>query len=59
VMVIKGKFADGSPMVAIPNYARMNRDKDLQQEGALPIGSDGAIRPAQRKAVSIVWIKES
>jgi len=26
VMVIKGKFADGSPMIAIPNYARMNRE---------------------------------
>lgn len=25
VMVIKGAFADGSPMMAIPNYARMNR----------------------------------
>jgi DUF1680 family protein len=24
-MVIAGKWADGSPMVAIPNYARMNR----------------------------------
>ena len=26
VMVIKGEFADGSPMMAIPNYARTNRD---------------------------------
>jgi len=25
VMVIKGAFADGSPLLAIPNYARMNR----------------------------------
>ena len=25
VMVITGKWADGSPMLAIPNYARMNR----------------------------------
>jgi len=25
VMVLKGKWADGSPMVAIPNYARNNR----------------------------------
>jgi hypothetical protein len=25
VMVIKGKFADGSPLTAIPNYARLNR----------------------------------
>src|ERR1035438_7283976 len=26
VMVIKGKFADGSDLLAIPNYARTNRD---------------------------------
>ena len=26
VMVIKGTFADGSPMMAIPNFARTNRD---------------------------------
>ena len=25
VMVIKGSFADGSPMTAIPNYVRCNR----------------------------------
>jgi uncharacterized protein len=25
VMVIKGEFADGKPMLAIPNYARLNR----------------------------------
>jgi hypothetical protein len=27
VMVIKGTFADGSPMMAIPNFARTNRDR--------------------------------
>jgi hypothetical protein len=25
VVVIKGEFADGKPMLAIPNYARLNR----------------------------------
>ena len=25
IMVISGKWADGSPLLAIPNYARMNR----------------------------------
>ena len=59
VMVIKGKFADGSPMMAIPNYARTNRDKELPLEGALPLGADGAVRPAQRPPTSIVWMRES
>jgi hypothetical protein len=26
VMIIKGKWADGSPLVAVPNYARNNRN---------------------------------
>lgn len=59
VMVIRGKFADGSAMMAIPNYARTNRDKELPLEGALPIGTDGAVRPAQRPPTSIVWMRES
>jgi hypothetical protein len=25
VMVIKGQFLDGKPLLAIPNYARLNR----------------------------------
>jgi len=25
VMVIQGKWSDGSPLLAIPNYARQNR----------------------------------
>ncbi len=59
VMVIQGKFADGSPMLAIPNYARTNRDKESPLEGALPIGADGAVRPAQRPPTSVVWIRET
>jgi len=44
VMVIKGTFADGSPMTAIPNYARNNR-----------IPGPGA---RGRSGGSIVWIKD-
>jgi uncharacterized protein len=58
VMVIKGKFADGSPMTAIPNYARTNRDKEMPLEGSLPLGADGAVRPAQRPPTSVVWFRE-
>jgi hypothetical protein len=32
VTVIKGEFADRSPMLAIPNYARVNRDRNLLPE---------------------------
>jgi DUF1680 family protein len=61
VMVIKGTFADGGPMLAIPNYARTNRDvaalptsvaADAQTNGGAPQ------RPAPRPATSTVWINE-
>ncbi|TWT75709.1 Non-reducing end beta-L-arabinofuranosidase [Posidoniimonas polymericola] len=44
VLVIKGEFADGSPLVAIPNYARNNR---------YPEGVRGRRGPS-----SIVWIRD-
>jgi DUF1680 family protein len=49
VMTIKGKFADGSDLLAIPNYARTNRD------GAATASPQGGGRGPLR---SIVWIKE-
>jgi hypothetical protein len=42
-MTIKGKWADGTPLLAIPNYARCNR---------LP-------QPVYEKEIkSIVWIRK-
>jgi uncharacterized protein len=32
VIAIQGKFADGSPLLAIPNYARLNRNPELPAE---------------------------
>jgi len=61
VMVVKGSFADGSPMMAIPNYARTNRDPappPPEPPPAVPPGTP-APRPAPRPPTSIVWIKES
>lgn len=46
VMTIRGKFAGGEPLRAIPYYARMNR---------LSADAGQAIRPVR----SLVWIKES
>jgi DUF1680 family protein len=49
VMTIKGKFADGSELIAVPNYARTNR-------GGNPTASpqEGGSGPL----TSVVWIKE-
>jgi DUF1680 family protein len=59
VMVIKGTFADGTPMLAIPNYARMNREPapppTVAQTATPP--TPGA-RPAPPPIVSVVWISE-
>jgi len=55
VMVIKGTFADGSPMVAIPNYARMNRQPAPPAEK--PAATPGQ-RPPRPPVASAVWINE-
>jgi hypothetical protein len=55
VMVIKGKFADGSPLLAIPNYARTNRDPEMPPPPAPAPGE----RPQRRPPTSIVWITET
>jgi len=63
VMVIKGKFADGSPMLAIPNYARMNREPPPPPPPPAPTTppAPGAPRPrfVPPPVVSLVWIKEA
>jgi DUF1680 family protein len=46
VMLLKGTWADGSALTAIPNYARANRD---------PRSPDRRVRGA---ASSIVWIRD-
>ena len=59
VTVIKGTFADGSPMVAIPNYARMNREPAPPPPA--PVVASGATpgaRPPEPPVASVVWINE-
>ncbi len=66
VMVIKGTWADGTPLLAIPNYARLNRvpttPTPQASSPAQVIQSTMANEPPQvradRTATSIVWIKE-
>jgi hypothetical protein len=35
-MTIKGTWADGTPMLAIPNYARFNRDTTQPVDRRVP-----------------------
>lgn len=49
VMTIKGKWADGTPLLAIPNYSRLNRVSTT----ALPQSNRQGQGP-----VSIVWIRK-
>ena len=71
VVVIKGAFADGSPLLAIPNYARYNRPSTSSgrpepvegrnppppQRPATP-PDPGSPRPAPPQPTSIVWMRE-
>jgi uncharacterized protein len=65
VMTIKGNWADGSPLIAIPNYTRQNRAQPTEfPQAAQPsqvIQPTRANEPPQvrmdRTATSIVWIK--
>jgi DUF1680 family protein len=56
IVVITGTFADGSPLVAIPNYARMNREPAPPPAPA-PNAAQGT-RPPPPPVVSVVWINE-
>ncbi len=49
VMVLKGKWEDGTPMLAIPNYARMNRIEKPKEEIA---GGDSSVNYAPGAATA-------
>ena len=61
VVVIQGTFADGTPMLAIPNFARMNREPapppTSATVAATPPAAPGT-RPPPPPVVSVVWINE-
>src|SRR6185295_13649258 len=60
VTVIRTKFADGTPVMAIPNFVHYNRNPPDPPRPAPPPAEPGqpAPRPAPPPATSIVWIKE-
>jgi len=75
VMLIKGSWANGSALTAIPNYARMNRtgqesetgDAGIDYSGGATVGTSGTTNSANsggrprgpRSNSSMVWIKGS
>ncbi len=52
VMTLKSKFADGSDLIAVPNYARMNR-------GGEPTAAPPPFVRGPHPLASVVWIKEA
>jgi DUF1680 family protein len=59
VVAVKGSFADGSPMMAIPNYARKNRDpEEPPPQRQAPEAVNAAVRRPRPPATSVVWINE-
>ncbi|MCA9185597.1 MAG: glycoside hydrolase family 127 protein [Pirellulaceae bacterium] len=56
VMVITGKFRDGSDLLAIPNYARYNRFDRASSAGAA--GNEAGRRRRGGGVRSIVWIRD-
>lgn len=59
VVVIHSQFATGNPLLAIPNYARMNREPGTPLPPAPPPPEPGGSRPPPPLPKSIVWINES
>jgi len=60
VMVVKGTWANGSPLLAIPNYARHNRGdgpEDTSDQATESTERRGRGR-GRRSASSIVWMKD-
>jgi DUF1680 family protein len=58
VNVIKGTFANGTPMTAIPNSMRYNRHPPAPQPSPGPPPAPGTPRPEPPPPESIVWIRE-
>jgi hypothetical protein len=69
VMTVKGRFADGSRLLAVPNFARYNRNPPVvatptpaaagQPATTPPAPGTQPVRPPPPPATSIVWIKET
>lgn len=61
IMTIKGTWADGTPLLAIPNYVRLNRVQPTPYPQSTQVIQPTQVnqppQPVNRTPVSIVWIK--
>ncbi len=58
ITVIRSRFSDGSPLLAIPHFARMNRTPGRDYPAPQPRPDATGKRPEPPPLASIVWIKE-
>jgi hypothetical protein len=58
VVVIKGQFADGSRLLAIPNFARNNRIPQRERGNREAGGFGGGRRDENPATRSVVWIRD-
>ncbi len=59
VMTIKGTWADGTPLLAIPNYARLNRvQPTAYPQSSQSTQANQSPQPVNRSPISIIWIKK-
>lgn len=59
VMVVSSEFSDGSPLTAVPNFARMNREAGTEYPPPPPQPAPGEQRPAPRPVRSKVWVRKA
>ncbi|MCX7603834.1 MAG: glycoside hydrolase family 127 protein, partial [Bryobacteraceae bacterium] len=57
VVVLRSRFTDGSPLTAIPNFARMNREPGTEYPPPPPPRNPDGTRPAPPPVKSAVWIR--
>jgi len=58
VTVIRSQFSDGSPLMAVPHFARMNRVPGRDYPVSRPRPDASGKRPEPPPLASVVWIKE-
>jgi uncharacterized protein len=58
MMTLKGKFADGTDLIAVPNFARCNRPMEPSTNAVAEASASGPRRGRRGPPTSIVWLKD-